>query len=187
MSVRKCLAVLTVTCASLLVIPVAANAQSTPTPTPVSVTSFNAIPITGKAINGKALRNGRFSVDRFVTKSNGTYAIGTVTGHIGHRFVRRSNVAIPVSVQHGAATTAASCQILHLVLGPLNLNLLGLHVHLNTVVLDITAQQGNGNLLGNLLCSVAGLLDGNTLLQQQVTGLLNILNGILGTPGVLGL
>jgi hypothetical protein len=185
MSIRKAVAVLAVTCASLLAIPVAANAQSTPTPTPV--TSFNAIPVTGKAVNGKTLRNGRFSIDRFVTKSNGTYAIGTLTGRIGHRFIRRSNVAIPVSVDHGLATTSQACQILHLVLGPLNLNLLGLHVHLNRVVLDITAQSGNGNLLGNLLCSVANLLNGNSLLQQQLTGLLNLLNGILGTPGILNL
>jgi hypothetical protein len=185
MSVRKALAVLTVTCASLLAIPVAANAQSTPTPVPVS--SFHAVPVTGTASNGKALRNGHFSVDRFVTRSNRTFAVGTLTGRIGHRFVRRSNVAIPVTVDGGLATTSAACQILHLVLGPVNLNLLGLHVHLNRVVLDITAQSGPGNLLGNLLCSVANLLNGNSLLQQQVTGLLNVLNGILGTPGILNL
>ena len=45
-------------------------------------------------------------------------------------------------------------------LGPLDLNLLGLEVHLDPVVLDIVAQPGPGNLLGNLLCAVAGLLDG---------------------------
>jgi len=50
----------------------------------------------------------------------------------------------------------------------LNLNLLGLKVHLNRVVLHITAVSGAGALLGNLLCAVAGLLDG--------TGLLNLLN-----------
>ena len=44
-------------------------------------------------------------------------------------------------------------EVLHLVLGPLDLNLLGLVVHLNQVVLDITAQSGPGNLLGNLLCA----------------------------------
>jgi hypothetical protein len=32
-------------------------------------------------------------------------------------------------------------------------------VNLSEIVLDITAQAGAGNLLGNLLCSVAGLLD----------------------------
>jgi len=55
------------------------------------------------------------------------------------------------------------CPILHLDLGPLNLHLLGLNVHLNRVILDITATSGPGNLLGNLLCSVANLLNGSPL------------------------
>jgi hypothetical protein len=50
------------------------------------------------------------------------------------------------------------CSILHLVLGPIDLDLLGLVVHLNRVVLDITAQPGPGNLLGNLLRAIAGLV-----------------------------
>jgi hypothetical protein len=49
-----------------------------------------------------------------------------------------------------------------------------LHVHLNEVVLDITAQQGPGNLLGNLLCAVAGLLD-----NTGTNGLATLLNQIL--------
>jgi hypothetical protein len=65
-----------------------------------------------------------------------------------------------------------SCAILHLDLGPLDLNLLGLQVDLSRVVLDITAQSGAGNLLGNLLCAVANLLNGGGLLSD-LTGLLN--------------
>jgi hypothetical protein len=34
---------------------------------------------------------------------------------------------------------------------PLDLNLLGLAIHLDRILLDITAQSGPGNLLGNLL------------------------------------
>ena len=45
----------------------------------------------------------------------------------------------------------------------MNLNLLGLKVHLNRVHLNITAQTGPGNLVGNLLCAVAHLLDGTPL------------------------
>ena len=62
-------------------------------------------------------------------------------------------------------------------LGPLNLNLLGLRVHLNRVVLDIVAATGAGNLLGNLLCAVTGLLDNTGLLGQL--RLANVLNRIL--------
>ena len=47
------------------------------------------------------------------------------------------------------------CTILDLVLGPLDLNLLGLLVHLDRVRLTITAVRGGG-LLGDLLCGIAG-------------------------------
>ncbi len=73
------------------------------------------------------------------------------------------------------ATTSGTCQILTLTLGPLHLDLLGLVVDLNQVNLTITAQSGPGNLLGNLLCAVAHLLDGT-----QLTGLTNLLNQLLG-------
>lgn len=73
------------------------------------------------------------------------------------------------------AADAAACDILNLVLGPLDLNVLGLEIHLNQVVLDIIAVPGAGNLLGNLLCAVAGLLDGSPLagLLGQLQTLLN--------------
>jgi hypothetical protein len=49
----------------------------------------------------------------------------------------------------------AICPVLDLTLGPLDLNLLGLMVHLNQVHLTITADS-TGGVLGNLLCSLAG-------------------------------
>jgi hypothetical protein len=67
------------------------------------------------------------------------------------------------------------CSILNLKLGPLNLNLLGLNVHLNRVHLTITAIPGAGNLLGNLLCRIAGLLNGGGSLTQIAT----LLNRVL--------
>jgi hypothetical protein len=72
-----------------------------------------------------------------------------------------------------------TCDVLNLVLGPLHLDLLGLVVDLNQVELDITAEQGPGNLLGNLLCAVAGLLDGPSPLGA-IAGLLNRILSILG-------
>ena len=64
-------------------------------------------------------------------------------------------------------------------LGPLNLDLLGLVVHLDTVHLNITAQQGPGNLLGNLLCAVANLLNNPAGAGGALTGIANLLNQIL--------
>ena len=83
-----------------------------------------------------------------------------------------------------------TCPILHLELGPLDLNLLGLRVQLNQVVLDITAIPGPGNLLGNLLCAIAGLLDGvdlsgilGNLLQNLLDALIRLLEGLGARPG----
>jgi hypothetical protein len=80
---------------------------------------------------------------------------------------------------------SAPCPILHLDLGPLDLNLLGLHVHLNEVILNVEAIPGPGNLLGNLLCAIAGLLDGvnlgsvlGNLLQQLIDALIRLLQGL---------
>lgn len=73
--------------------------------------------------------------------------------------------------------TQSSCKILDLTLGPLDLDLLGLQVHLDQINLQITAQPGPGNLLGNLLCAVAGLLDN----PNALAGLLNnLLRHLLG-------
>src|SRR5678815_1628746 len=76
------------------------------------------------------------------------------------------------------AGPAGSCAILHLALGPLDLNLLGLEVQADNcnggaITVDVTAEHGQGNLLGNLLCE---LLDGGNL----ATTLRGILNQILG-------
>ena len=92
-----------------------------------------------------------------------TNAAGTPTTMI-------STFSTPVNIAQ------ATCSILHLDLGPLSLNLLGLQVNLSEVVLDITAQTGAGNLLGNLLCAITGLLD-------SPGGLARLLNQILGILG----
>jgi hypothetical protein len=122
------------------------------------------------------LQNGLFDVTRFTTSGGELFAVGTLTGTVTDL---AGNVIGTISQTVTAPVNAAgSCQILDLTLGPLDLDLLGLVVHLDQVHLNITAQSGPGKLLGNLLCAVAGLLDGNaapTALQQIV----NLLNQIL--------
>jgi len=75
--------------------------------------------------------------------------------------------------------------ILHLSVGPLNLNLLGLNVKLDNcangpVTVDISAQAGPGNLLGNLLSDVAHLLDQPGLRVGQIGHLLQDITGAIG-------
>lgn len=186
MSIRKLGMLLAAVCAVALVVPVAAGAQ-TPTTTGIPTTSFTHVPVSGMAQNGKAF-TGQFDVTQFATRGGKSYAIGTLTGKIGNRTTKKSNVAIPASVgMMTGARDAATCPILHLDLGPLNLNLLGLTVHLNQVVLDITAVPGAGNLLGNLLCSVANLLNQPSLGTQEVSALLNIVQQLLNVPALQGL
>ena len=60
-------------------------------------------------------------------------------------------------------------------------------MHLNEVILNIDAQSGSGLLLGNLLCGVANLLNTSALPTGQTTGLLNIVQSLLGSPSLLGL
>ena len=69
--------------------------------------------------------------------------------------------------------------MLDLSLAPLDLDLLGLVVHLDNVHLNITAVPGAGNLLGNLLCAVVGLLDPLGPLSQ-IVALLNQILALLG-------
>jgi hypothetical protein len=70
------------------------------------------------------------------------------------------------------------CDVLFLDLGPIFLDLLGLQVDLSPIQLDIDAVAGPGNLLGNLLCTLLGLLDGGGLLTQ-ILGVLDRINTIL--------
>jgi hypothetical protein len=73
---------------------------------------------------------------------------------------------------------AGKCDILFLDLGPISLDLLGLELDLSQILLDLDADPGAGNLLGNLLCAVTGLLDGAGLLSD-ILGILDRINGIL--------
>lgn len=135
---------------------------------------------------------GTFSISRFAIQDNVLVAIGqlnaTYRDAAGSARTVVTQVAWPVanggsspgaeaaSCDIGSATQG--CDILNLVLGPLHLDLLGLVIDLNQVILNITGTTGAGDLLGNLLCAITGLLDAGSL-GQQVVNLLNQLVGIL--------
>jgi hypothetical protein len=64
-------------------------------------------------------------------------------------------VSVPIQAQQLPPVPPGVCTVLDLVLGPLDLNLLGLMIHLDRVHLRITADPAGG-LLGSLLCGLAG-------------------------------
>jgi len=120
---------------------------------------------------------GNLNILRFVNQGGQLVAVGNVVGTLTNT---ATGVVTPIlqtfsQVVGIIGTPQASCQILHLELGPLDLNLLGLMVHLDKIVLDITAQPGPGNLLGNLLCAIANLLNNN----GPLGAIANLLNQIL--------
>lgn len=130
-------------------------------------------PLKNISVSGTNGFTGTLDITGFAVKKGQVVANGTLKGTLNGQQVNQA-VTLPVSTgQH-------SCDILHLTLGPLHLNLLGLVVDLNQIELDITAQQGSGNLLGNLLCQVAQLLDGN---GRALGKLANLLNQILSALG----
>jgi hypothetical protein len=150
--------------------------------------------VTGTAVDGRAF-TGTFTLTKFQARKGVLYAVGQLQGTLGGEPVSRS-VSWPISgASSNPATTTATgfmqtsdaCTILTLELGPLDLNLLGLRVFLDEVNLLIEAIPGAGNLLGNLLCGIAGLLDGiggvgglGDLIDDLLTAIANLLNGILG-------
>ena len=110
------------------------------------------------AVLGLYAAQSKLITQPFTTQDGQLAAVGTLTGTVTNL---AGNVVGTVSQQLTLPTVAdGTCQVLNLVLGPLDLNLLGLTVHLDQVVLDITAQSGPGNLLGSPTIEFrAGLID----------------------------
>lgn len=120
---------------------------------------------------GTGTFTGNLNIQRFVNQNGNLTAVGTLVGTLTNAAGQVTSIVINNAT---AAITAAtgSCSILALTLGPLHLDLLGLVIDLNQVNLNITAVPGAGNLLGNLLCDVANLLNGGGALAN-ITDLLN--------------
>jgi len=119
---------------------------------------------------------GSFNIQNFVTSGSGAIvAVGTLVGTLTNSTgalvgtITRGQLTLPITIP------SASCSILNLTLGPLDVNLLGLVVHLNQVHLTITAQSGPGNLLGNLLCAVANALNNTSTLVTLLNKILLVL------------
>jgi len=94
-------------------------------------------------------------------------------------------LAASTSSQAAAAVSGPSCQILTLSLGPIDLNLLGLRVQLDNcnggpVTVTITAIPGQ--LLGDLLCDLANLLNGGSLnaIARQLQAIAGAIGQLVG-------
>ncbi|HET8680803.1 MAG TPA: hypothetical protein VFM54_02840 [Micromonosporaceae bacterium] len=140
--------------------------------------SLTVSQVTGTVAGGGTLL-GTFDPTRFRSVNDAL----TVTGTLQATLYNAAGTIIGTVTQtitfDVTAVPQAVCTILDLTLGPLDLDLLGLQVHLNQVHLVIEAVSGPGNLLGNLLCAIAHVLDdGNPL--GDIAGLLNRILRLLG-------
>jgi hypothetical protein len=166
---------------TLALSPITNEAAASPSDKVVAVDKVTAIsvPIVGTITSGGTF-NGTLDVTRFVSRQGQLFAIGTVTGTLTDAANNVIGTVTNIPVRLPVSNLNGSCQILHLELGPLDLDLLGLQVHLDKVVLDITAQSGPSNLLGNLLCAVANLLNG----QGSLNSIAQLLNQILAIVNI---
>jgi hypothetical protein len=140
---------------------------------PDKVTAAPTVAITG-ILAGISSFAGNFEVQRFITQNGELIAVGSLTGSVTNLLTGVTQ-SVSQIIQIPVASATGTCEILSLVLGPLDLDLLGLQVHLDQVVLNIDAQSGPGQLLGNLLCAITNLLNGG----GPLTALQGLLNRIL--------
>ena len=155
--------------------PAAAQTSTTPL--------TKTVKMTGTAKNGKKF-NGTYTVKRFTHSGSKLYAVGTLKGRLKGRRVTKNNVRIPASLARPASAaqippTPNACQILNLTLQPIDLNLLGLRLRTSRIDLRLEGVPGAGNLLGNLLCGITGILDPQAATPATPSVLTQVLNALL--------
>jgi hypothetical protein len=193
---RSLLALLTIA----FMLPPAIAAADQPSPKAL------VLPIAGAGDGGVSF-TGTVAVQRFVQRNGAVFAVGAVSGTVsGPTGPIGTSLYLPVSfpVRVGDGLTAraepgrihlaafsapdggarlilaqaSTCGVLHLDLGAVNLNLLGVAVTTTPVTIDI-----NGNTagpLGNLVCTALATVN-------NVVGLVNVLNSLLSlVTGLVG-
>lgn len=124
---------------------------------------------------------GTFAIQRFAAIGGQLVALGTATITNGTGTLVTTLAQNVTPSVNPADPPPGSCPILHLDIAPITLNLLGLQITTSEIVLDIVAISGPGNLLGNLLCGIAGLLNPGGTLTNILNQLVASLNQLLGS------
>ena len=177
---------------SLVLLPAAVKAEQPFVPKPL------VLPLSGVGSDGVTFK-GTVAVQRFVHRGDNVFAIGAVSGSLSGPAGPIGTavylpVAFPVTVGNGqsarmedgyiepASASAhdygarvilaqTTCGVLHLDLGAVDLNLLGVAVTTTPVTIDINGDTAGP--LGNLVCTVLSTVD-------NVVRLVNLLNSVLG-------
>ena len=152
------------------------------------------VPIAGKtAGHWRATFAGTFSIERFAVRGDKIVAIGMVTGAVtdilgtprGAAIVGQVEVPVRVSARPRADAASgmavlATCDVLHLDLGAINLNLLGLQFVTTPITLDLTATSDAGGVLGQLICTALETVGNVVDLVGVLNSILGLLTGLLG-------
>ena len=167
------LALVGATTAGLTIAPAASAA-----PADVAASPALTVPITGTGLNTSFV--GQFALQTFKVVNGQLSAVGQLTGTLTNT-VTGATQTVSQLLTLPLTNASGTCQVLHLELGPLDLNLLGLEVELDNcddgpVTVAISAESGPGKLLGNLLGGLSHLLDGNA----NTHALINKLEKIAG-------
>jgi hypothetical protein len=161
------------------------------------------LPIAGTAIgHGKDTFTGTLSIERFAVRGDKIVAVGMVTGRVLDKSGNARGTAVvgqvevPVQVGSGPSTAASSrmalaatsCDVLHLDLGAINLNLLGVQFVTTPITLDLTATSDAGGVLGQLICTALDTVGNVVDLVGVLNSILSLLTGLLGglTGGLTG-
>ena len=157
-------AVLTLAAVTIVPSPAAAAPQ----------THAATVPVSGSNSSGSFV--GTATITKFIVQNGQLTAVGTLAGTLTNTATGAVN-SVLTTFSAPVAVPTASCQILNLTIGPIHLDLLGLIIDTNTINLDITAQPGAGNLLGNLLCAITNALN-------NPSSLATLLNNLLASLGL---
>jgi hypothetical protein len=124
---------------------------------------------------------GSFAIQRFVASGGQVAAVGTatITNGLGTLVTTVSQTVTPTVSALALDPPSSGCPIRHLDIAPITITLLGLQITTSEIVLDIVAIPGPGNLLGNLLCTITGLLNPGGGLAGALNQLVTALNGLL--------
>jgi len=145
----------------------------------LALNPFTNLPLAGRArlasqpTSASGTFTGRAAVRDFGVRNGHLVAHVLVEGSVISASGKQQAVHVLTTA---TAAVSGTCQVLTLVLGALHLDLLGLVVDLNQVTLTITGEQGPGELLGNLVCAIANLLNQTppSTVQQKATALNNL-------------
>src|SRR5215210_5307564 len=134
--------ILALTSMFLLSTGAASTAQAQGSNTPLLTIPLNITQTVGNNVLNFV---GNLNITRFVNQGGQLVAVGNVVGTLTNQTTGVITQIVQSFRQVVAiiGTPQAACDILHLELGPIDLNLLGLVVHVDKIVIDIDAQPGS--------------------------------------------